>query len=243
MLNEFSVILQEFETELQSLEKLIELGQDSRNPSRVRVASINSVTLILAATFEEFVCQMARKHAEQTVSQAKMLSDLPDALLETAWRRTLDDLSKNRISGNSKKEGFVATVNAARPKFEAVCRLLEGNTKDIDQNFFATVINNERNMRSEEITKIFKACGTSKICMNFCGVENLKTYFKEENQNKINGYLNTKLEEFFKHRNIIAHSLGAQSSTGDKTLIQNLEFFRALARDLSAYLETTLVYL
>ena len=103
MQNEFSVILEEFETDLQSLETLTKLGQGSGNTSKVRVASINSITLILAAAFEEFVRQMARKHAEQTVANAKRVSDLPDALLENAWQRTLGDLKRNRIGSKFRK--------------------------------------------------------------------------------------------------------------------------------------------
>lgn len=41
----------------------------------------------------------------------------------------------------------------------------------------------------------------------------------------------------FKRGNIIAHSLGTHSSPGDKTLIEDLEFFHALAQDLSVCLE------
>ena len=92
---DFSVILDEFEAELGALSKLIELGQDSRNNRKVRVAAINSVTLILAAMFEEFMRQMARQFAVQIVSEASTLGDLPPALLETAWRRTLNDLRRN----------------------------------------------------------------------------------------------------------------------------------------------------
>ena len=237
MHSEFSVILEEFETDLQSLKKLVELGQDSENPSKVRLASINSITLILAATFEEFVRQMARKLAEQTVTNAKQVSDLPHALLENAWRRTLEDLRKSRFGQNSEKEVFAAAVNVARSKFESVFQLLEGNTEDVGQSFFVNIIRNERHMRAQEITRLFKACGMEGVCVQLCGNGSLMAYFKEDDKSRTNDYFNEKLEDFFKRRNIIAHSLGAQSSPGDKTLIEDLEFFRALANDLSICLE------
>lgn len=232
--NEFSVILEEFEAELQSLKKLVELGQDSENQSKVRLASI---TLILAATFEEFVRQMTRKLAEQTVTNAKQVSDLPHALLENAWRRTLEDLRKSRFGQNSEKEVFAAAVNVARLNFESVFQLLKGNTKNIGQNFFTTIIRNERHMHAQEITRLFKACGMEGVCVQLCGNGSLMAYFKENDKGKTNDYFNEKLEDFFKRSNIIAHSLGAQSSPGDKTLIEDLEFFHALASDLSICLE------
>lgn len=237
MQNEFSVILEEFETDLQSLETLTELDQGSGNPSKVRVASINSITLILAAAFEEFVRQMARKHAEQIVTNAKQVSDLPDALLENAWQRTLGDLKRNRLGQTSESERFAVAVRAARSKFEAVFQLLEGNTENIDQNFFMTVIHNERNMRAQEMTRLFKTCGMEQICLKICKRGSLMTYFKEDDENKIYSFFGRRLEDFFKRRNIIAHSLGTQSSHGGKTLIDDLEFFRALAQDLSNCLE------
>ena len=196
MHSEFSVILEEFETDLQSLKKLIELGQNSENPSKVRIASINSTTLILAATFEEFVRQMARKRAEQTVTNAKRVSDLPHALLENAWRRALDDLRRNRLGQNSDQEVFAAAVSEARSKFEAVFQLLEGSTENVGQNFFMTIIHNERHMRAQEITKLFKVCGMDGICVQLCGNGSLMAYFKEDDKGRTNEYFNARLGDF-----------------------------------------------
>ena len=203
----------------------------------MRVASINSITLILAVTFEEFVRQMARKRAEQTVTNANQVPDLPHVLIENAWLRTLDDLRRNRLGQNSDREVFAAAVNAARSKVEAVFQLVEGSAENVNQSFFMTIIRNERHMRAQEITKLFKACGMERICVQLCGSGSLMAYFKEDDMGKTNGYLTAKLDDFFKRRNIIAHSLGTQSSPGDKTLIEDLEFFRALAQDLSICLE------
>ena len=184
MLSEFSVILEEFETDLRSLEALTKLGQDSGNPSKVRIASINSITLILAATFEEFVRQMARKHAERTVTSARQVSDLPDALLENAWQRTLGDLKRNRFGQSSDKRRFAFAVKAARLKFDAVFQLLEGNTENIDQNFFMTIIDNERNMSAQEITRLFKACGMNRICLQLSEKGSLMAYFGDSDEGK-----------------------------------------------------------
>ena len=230
---DFSVILEEFEAELGALNKLIELGQASSNSPKVRVASINSVTLILAAMFEEFVRQMARQFVMQIVSKANALEDLPPALLETAWRRTLDDLRRNRVSRNSKNEELAATVHAARPKFEAVCRFLEGDTK---QNIYDNLIHNEGNMRAPVINRLFKDCGTRNICMALCENESLRSYFNENDKGKVNGKLVSKLDEFFERRNNTAHSLNVQSSPGSETLNQDICFFHAFAQDLSACL-------
>lgn len=115
--------------------------------------------------------------------------------------------------------------------------MLEGSTENVGQNFFTTVIRNERHMRAQEITKLFKASGVEGICVQLCGVGSLMAYFKEDDRSRTNDYLNAKLGDFFKRRNIIAHSLGTQSSLGDKTLVEDLEFFRALAQDLSICLE------
>ena len=62
-------------------------------------------------------------------------------------------------------------------------------------------------------------------------------YFGDSDEGKIYEYLREKLEDFFERRNVIAHSLGTQSSPGGKTLIDDLKFFHALAQGLSNCLE------
>ena len=234
----FSVILEDFEEELLSLEELTALGQTQKNSARVRVASVNGMTLLLAATFEEFIRQMAQAHAMQTVSRASEVSELPDVLLETAWRRTLEDIGRSRVNRSTRRDALAAIVASARPKFDAVVRFLQG---DIEEDIFGPLIHNENNMRAKEINGLFKVSGTSNVCQLLCdGNANLGNYFGESDPKKVNGQLLQKLDDFFDRRNGIAHALNVSRSAGANLVTQDIMFFRALAQDLSGWLDSTL---
>ena len=60
----FSVVVEDFDEELSSLSKLIDIGQDRSASKQVRVATIHATTLLLAAAFEEFVRELARVRDE-----------------------------------------------------------------------------------------------------------------------------------------------------------------------------------
>lgn len=233
----FSVILDDFRSELSSLEKLISLGQMTTNSSQVRIASIKAVTLLLAATFEEFVRQMALEKARKVVDQASDLTEVPDVLLETAWRRTLDDVSKTKVQRSTKRETIAATAAAAYPKLDALRNFLDG---DIGQDIFETLIHNENNMRGGEINSLFKVSGTSNICQKICDEGMLKDYLDEQDIGKVGGQVMKKLEEFFERRNTIAHSLNAAASAGPETVRDDFKFFESVAEDLSCWLDKSI---
>ncbi len=230
----FSVILDDFRSELSSLEQLMGLGQATTNSARVRIASINAVTLLLAATFEEFVRQMALENARQTVDRASELSEVPEVLLETAWRRTLDDVSKSKVQRPTKRETIAATAAAAYPKLDALRGFLDG---DIGQDIFDTLIHNENNMRGGEINSLFKVSGTSNVCQKICDEGALKSYLVEQDVGKVGGQILQRLEAFFERRNTIAHSLNAAASASPDSMREDLRFFKAVAEDLTSWLD------
>lgn len=213
------------------------LGQATTNSSKVRIASINAVTLLLAATFEEFVRQMALEKARKVVDQASDLTEVPEVLLETAWRRTLDDVSRSKVQRSTKRETIAATAAAAYPKLDALRDFLGG---DIGQDIFETLIHNENNMRGGEINSLFKVSGTSNICQKICDEGTLKDYLDEQDSGKVGGQVLQKLEEFFERRNTIAHSLNAAASAGPGTVTDDFRFFKSIAADLSCWLDKSI---
>ena len=84
MATAFSVIVDAFDEELTSLHQLVKIGRSAS--AKARIATIHATTLLLAAMFEEFIRESARECTIQVVDKAGSVSDLPDALLETAWK-------------------------------------------------------------------------------------------------------------------------------------------------------------
>lgn len=230
----FSVIVDDFESALIPLGEIVNGGQGTVPSPRARVAAVHAATLLLAATFEEFVREMAREYAVQVVKKACSISDLPDALLETAWYRTFDKFARSKTTGSSKKEALKIFAKQARPIIDALFTFIEG---DITQNIFENLIHNENNMRAGEINGLFKVGGLGNVCSEACKQTKLKSYFDTDDEDKAHGELLSALNEFFERRNEIAHSLNSASSSAPEVLFRDVELFRAFSIDLRAALE------
>ena len=238
MTTPFSVIVEDFKEELLSLRQLVEMGQAKSASPKTRVAAIHAVTLLLAAAFEEFIRQMAREYAIQVVDKAESVSELPDALLETAWRQTFQELSRSKTDARSRKEALEISAKEARDKVTALCAFVEG---DITQDIFAHLIHNENNMRANEINKLFKVSGLSDVCSEICGQAALKIFFEQQDDGQTHGELLDALSDFFKRRNEIAHSLNSARSSAPEEVSRDIEMFIAFSKDLGATLEVEIV--
>ena len=95
----YTAIVEEFEGQLYSLRELVGNSQSKSLRPSTRIASVKATTLLLAATFEEFVREMALEHASLVVARAKSLEQVPNILVDTAWKRTLNDLLRTRAEG------------------------------------------------------------------------------------------------------------------------------------------------
>ena len=238
MTTAFSVVVEDFDKELASMRQLVNIGQDKSASTRARVATIHATTLLLAAAFEEFVRQLAREYAIQVVNKAGGVSDLPDALLETAWKRTFNELARSIRNGRPKKEALEISARQARPKIDALCAFIEG---DIKQDIFAHLIHNENNMRPGEINRLFKVSGLCDVCLQICRQASLKAFFRQEDDGKTHGDLLAALEGFFNRRNEIAHSLNSARSSAPEEVSRDIDMFLAFSKDLGATLEAAIV--
>lgn len=234
MSTRFSVILDDFDAALVPLREIVQSGQAAGASARARVSSVHASTLLLAATFEEFVREMAKEYAVQVVSSAISVSDLPDLLLETAWKRTFDRFARNRFVDRSKRKSLENSAMQARQAVEALCAFIEG---DIGQNIFEHLIHNENNMRVNEINGLFKLSGLSNVCKEACKHVELKTFFGTDDQDKTHGEFINSLEMFFDRRNRIAHSLNSASSSSPADILKDVELLSGFSKSLCRTLE------
>src|SRR4051812_9322478 len=99
MSSTFEVIVGDFIDDMAAIRSLVETFSDPHKTPKARVAAANSATLLVAATFEEFVREMAREYARAVVRSTLSFDQLPSKLASTAWKRTMDSLSKVRFDG------------------------------------------------------------------------------------------------------------------------------------------------
>lgn len=237
MATEFSVIVDDFVEELRSLDQIVSLTQDSKYLPKTRISSMHAVTLLLAANFEEFIRQMAKQCAISVVQRANDVSEIPDLLMETAWKRTLDQLVREKFSP-PKKQSIVASAQRAKPKIDAMFAFVSG---DRTQDIYDQLIHNENNMRPREINGMFKIAGFSDICRAICKQNEIKLILSKENEDSAHGEFMSAVDAFFNRRNEIAHSINSASSVGPDQMRRDIRLFEALARDLCVTLEESLV--
>lgn len=229
----FSVIKDDFLEELDSIGALVDAFDQPGSVAKTRVASVNSSVLLLAATFEEFIREVAKEYARWVVSKAENVDALPSKLTETAWKRTLEGLAraKLKINGTSVLETVSRT---SKTKFDAVCGFISG---DLTQEVFDDLIHNENNMRAGELNSMFKVSGLSNVCTKICERDEVQHFFSETDVGVAHGLFIRQNDDFFERRNAIAHSLNAGSSVAPDQVRKDIAFFKATALSLCALLD------
>lgn len=147
----FSVILEDYEEELDAIRILVDASADpAHGKPRARIAGANAAVLLLAATFEEFVRQLARAYAKNVVDTCGSFERLPPKLTGVAWRRTLEAMARTRLdsqSTNISREGMFTDLLIRFTKVYEFCK------GDISQDIFDELIHNENNMRPQSLIR------------------------------------------------------------------------------------------
>lgn len=229
----YSLIAEDFLADLVALADLVQEAHKVGISARTRVASINSATLLLASTFEEFVREMGRQYAKDVVARTVDPKKLPKKLAATAWKRTLEQLARAKIDTGGTPLSIEHISTDARLKFDTVLAFLGG---DVSQDIYNALIHNESNMRPGEINAIFSLCDLSDVCRKVCEHEILIQHFHAEDAGATHGRFLTSLNDFMEVRNGIAHALNAGSSVGPESFNAYIAEFKAFACALAAKL-------
>lgn len=235
MATPFTVILEDFEEELIAIRVLV---QASDNPAlgrpRARVAGANAAVLLLAATFEEFVRQLARAYARSVVEACVSYDRLPPKLAAVAWKRTLESVARIQLdpqTQNFSREGVFAD---ALTRFTVIYEFCKG---DLTQDVNGDLIHNENNMRPQEINYLLKLSGLKNVCLLTAAVPDLMDLVSESEPDKANDRVVARLEQFFERRNQVAHSINAMRSSGPNQTNSEITFLEAFGRALAVTVE------
>ena len=231
----FTPITEEFGRDMDAVRLLVSTFNDpQKSTPKARIAAVNSATLLLAATFEEFVREMARAYARTVVASARSVEDLPSSLADTAWRRTMERLARKQIDTRSKAIPAKEMLSDAQTQFNAVYEFCNG---DLSRNIYEALVHNENNMRPNEINSLFKVSGLGDVCRKIADKEPLLENFGEAEAGKAHGRLMDSLNEFFNRRNNIAHSLNAAQSSGPDQILKDIDLLNAFGKSLCETLE------
>lgn len=231
MASVFEIIVEDFVEDLDAIRSLVVTFSDVKHPAKARIAAANSATLLVAATFEEFVREMAREYARAVVSSAPSFDKLPRDIASTAWRRTMDGLGRIKFDAQG-KGGDVFGVAQAR--FAAIYEFCKG---DLSKDIYKELIHNENNMRASQLNSLFKVSGLKDVCGQCSDKQPLLDMFGETEAGKAHGKFLAGLEDFFERRNEIAHALNAGQSSSPEQIETDINMLISFGKSLFETLE------
>jgi RiboL-PSP-HEPN len=223
----FEAIKEDFVGDLDAIRNLITTFSDPTQSPKIRIAASNSVTLLVAATFEEFVREMAREYARAVVKSTESFEMLPTNLASTAWKRTMDGLGKIKID-NSQRSG-TDVIGAAHARFVTIYEFCRG---DLSKDIYRELIHNENNMRPMQINSLFKVSGLKDVCTKCSDKQPLLDVFGETEPEKAHGKLLSYMEDFFERRNCIAHALNPGQSSSPEQIATDIDMLESFGKAL-----------
>ncbi|SDU24790.1 hypothetical protein SAMN05216296_2639 [Pseudomonas pohangensis] len=233
MTSSFEIITEEFFDDMEAIRSLVVTFSDQKKPVKARIAAANSATLLVAATFEEFVREMAREYARAVVTSTESFEKLPRKLAATAWKRTMDGLSKVRFDSDQ-AAGAENVFGAAQTRFTVIHEFCKG---DLTQDIYRELIHNDNNMRTSEVNSLFKVSGLDNVCQRLSDKQSILETFGETEPGKAHGKLVSGLEDFFERRNGIAHALNPGQSSGPDQIIKDLKMLECFGKALCETLD------
>ena len=231
----FALIQEDFVDELDAIRQLVTTFNSQGQRAKARLAAANSATLLVAATFEEFVREMAREHARAVVARTASFEKLPKKLASTAWKRSMESLARVRFDvEQSARESLMVDTQA---RFLVAYEFVKG---DLTQDIYRDLIHNENNMRPNELNSLFNVAGLSDVCTKVCDKPPILAFFGESEAGKAHGKLLAALEEFFERRNSIAHALNAGQSSAPAQIVTDLDMLQAFSEAMLQTLDALL---
>ena len=231
MTSAFDVIVEDFLGDLEAIRSLVITFSDGKHEAKARVAAANSATLLVAATFEEFVREMAREYARAVVNSAASFDKLPKDLATTAWKRTMDGLGKIKFDSQGKGNDV---FGAAQARFSVIYEFCRG---DLSKDIYLELIHNERNMRPMQLNGLFRVSGLRDICSLTCDKQPILDMCGETESGKAHGKFLMRLESFFERRNEIAHALNSGQSNSPGQIETDIDLLISFGKALCQTLE------
>ncbi|MGO7155845.1 MAE_28990/MAE_18760 family HEPN-like nuclease [Rhizobium leguminosarum] len=232
MTTAFSVINDEFAENLDALKAVVAaFATPGAGAGKTRVAAANSVTLLLAATFEEFVREMARAYAKAVIASCATIDDVPAKLIKHVWTRYVDGFAKMQFETKTKREESIA---AAHSRFTLVHQFSIG---DLGKDIYKELIHNENNMRPQQINNLFTISSVSNLCLQISNKAPITAFFNSTDQGKVHGLFMDELDDFMHRRNDVAHAIAMSSSSGSDQLAKDIEFLRCIGEAMSLTLD------
>ena len=233
---QFRAVADEFCTEIQVIHALVSSFDRTEEQSRLKAVVSNAAILLLAATFEGFVRDMAGLAARAAVARSGQVADVPNRMLRTAWQRTFNSIARFEVPQNTRTEAIHQLVGRAEKRSATIFAFLRGKTS---LDIYADLVQNDVNMRTREINRLFKLSEVSDVCREVSREQSVIDHFQVDSEDVAGSELANFIDRFIEQRNHIAHADTSVSSMGAGEVYNHVEAFRVFAVSLCAVLERT----
>lgn len=234
MTTDFRATAEEFSQSLGTIGDFVSsLDSRGQTPS-VRVAAVNSAMLLIAATFEEFVREMATLSVRHAVKASKAIADVPTSVLRTSWRRTFRSIADASVPQSTDNKGIMSAVNDAELRTKTLLAFLRG---DLTQEIYDGLAENDGAMRVKQINSLFRISDISNVCGLTSQCQLIIDHFKSESADQGSSDLSNFIDEFIDQRNQIAHRLNSATSLAPKDVHEHIDTFCVFANSLCETLE------
>ena len=234
MVTQFRAAVDEFSDEVNVISDLVSSFETTKVPARLRTAASNSAMLLLAATFEGFVRDMAGQVARAAVAGAGAVAHVPNGILRAAWKRTFDAIGRADVPQNTRTGEIHQMVANAEAKADAVFGFLRGNT---GRDIYEGLVQNDGNMRPKEINRLFNISQVSDVCSQVSSEQDVIDHFQVDSATTSATELVDFINEFIEQRNGIAHALTSSVSVAPSEVRDNIATLCVFAESLCEVLE------
>lgn len=234
MASDFHAVTDAFSKNLETIAKFVSSLDSPKESPSVRVAAVNSAVLLIAATFEEFVKEMATLSVRHSVNSSDSVSKIPTILLRTAWRRTFGAIADENVPQSTDQKRILNVVNRADDRTKSLLAFFRG---DLTQEIYDDLVHNQDAMRVQQINSLFGISAIKDICKMTSENHQIIEHFKSEGADQGSIDLNNFIDHFIDHRNQVAHRLSSVSSLAPKELRDYVTTFQVFAQSLCETLE------
>ncbi|UNC15624.1 hypothetical protein FE249_16060 [Acidiphilium multivorum] len=181
-----------------------------------------SAMVLLAAHFEEYIRQQVEEFAKAAVTAyADMGTEHQERWLDNYWRAGSSRLNRIRPKGDPSWANEAQTL---------LLNLLEYPVRQNMSSFIAEMLaEHDNNMRWDTISEVTARVGVQKLSEKLFRSVDLKREVENPKKDLFTPILRGKLNEFYKTRNGIVHSISQNSGIGPTIFHSWIRFFRVFA--------------
>ena len=198
-------------------------------------------TMLVAATFEDYVRKSAIEFAKCKLNEASKNSYLHPEF-KSSIKVSIKNVIKHQLQKDEMKDETLSEYEKRmKQQLKELYSLFMVDKGDYNHDISKQVVKTERNLKSKELNRLFRTIGIKGICERICYYKNnFQILLNEDDKKELFKKFIKKLDGFYEERNTIAHSLDSSTTEHPDELMKSIKFFREFGKVLYLFLKSNL---